>query len=364
MRNLLIIIIAFTTLFSCSKPTGYVIKGEIKGKENGEIKLMKYANGKWKAEDSASIVKGKFELKGKADLPELRIISIPPQTVVAQFFAENGTLSLTASMDSLSKTEVVGSKSNDDFTILKKELSNISKETQGLQQKYNQARQSGDEEAMKRAQIDYEAMMGNQKVYTKNFVREHPKSTVSPLIILMQSAQEMSAHEIDTLVAFLDPSIQGSIYIAELKKLAEKIRVTDLDAVAADFTQSTPEGTPLTLSSLRGKIVLLDFWASWCAPCRQENPALVATYTKFKDKGFDILGVSLDKEKGAWVKAITDDQLTWHQVSDLKYLQNEVAVKYGVRTIPFSLLLGKDGKIIAKNLRGADLEKKIAELLH
>lgn len=339
MRNLLIIVIAFATIFACSKPVGYVIKGQIKGKESGEIKLMKFLNGRWIAEDSTKIEKGKFVLKGKTDLPELRVISMGPQTIVAQFFVENGTLTLNADADSLSSTEVKGSKSNDEFSILKKELKNISKEVQGLQQKYNQARQSGNEDEMKKAQIDYEAMMGNQKVYTKNFVREHPKSTVSPLIVLMQFAQEMSAHEIDTLVAFLDPSIQSSIYVAELKKLSDKIRITDIGSQASDFTQMTPEGAPLSLSSLRGKIILLDFWASWCAPCRKENPNLVEVYNKFKDKGFDVLGVSLDRDKAAWIKAIADDKLTWHQVSDLKYMQNEAAVKYGVRSIPFTLLL-------------------------
>lgn len=364
MRNLLLLAVAFSILFSCSKPTGYVIKGEIKGKDNGLIQLMKYKDGKWITEDSASIIKGKFELKGKTDLPELRIISLPPQTVVAQFFVENGSLTVDANMDSLTNTEVKGSKSNDDFFILKKELTSINKEVQGLQQKYNLARQRGNEDEMKRAQIDYEAMMGNQKVYTKNFIREHPKSTVSPLIVLMQRVQEMSAHEIDTLVAFLDPSIQSSIYIAELKKIADKIRVTDIGALATDFTQNTPEGTPVSLSSLRGKIVLLDFWASWNAPSRQENPNLVALYAKFKDKGFDILGVSLDKEKEAWLKAIADDKLSWHQVSDLKYMQNEAALKYSVRTLPYTLLLDKEGKIIAKNLRIEQLDQKLTELLH
>jgi len=206
-------------------------------------------------------------------------------------------------------------------------------------------------------------MMGNQKVYAKNFIREHPKSAVSPLVALMQFAQEMTAHDIDTLVAFLDPSVRASVYVAELKKLADKMRITDVGGMAPDFTLNTPEGTPLSLSSLRGKIVLVDFWASWCVPCRKENPNVVMVYNQFKDKGFDILGVSLDREKGAWEKAIADDKLTWHHVSDLKYWQSEAAVKYGIQSIPSTLLLDKDGKIIAKNLRGEELAKKLAQLL-
>jgi len=363
MRNLLIIVMAFVGLFSCSKPEGFVIKGQIKGKESGAIKLMKYTDGKWVTEDSTKIEKGKFELKGKTSLPELRLISMGPQTIVAQFFAENGSLSLEASMDSLNSTEVKGSQANDEFMILRKELKNLSKETQSLQQKYNAAMQKGNEDEMKKAQIDYEAMMGNQKVYTKNFIREHPKSTVSPLIVLMQLAQEMTAHEIDSVVSSFDPSIKSSIYVAELQKVAEKMKITNVGGLATDFTLNTPEGTPLALSSLRGKYILIDFWASWCGPCRKENPNVVAAFNKYKDKGFDILGVSLDREKGAWVKAIADDHLTWHHVSDLKFWQNEAAVKYGVQSIPFSVLLDKEGKIIGKNLRGEELAKKLAELM-
>lgn len=363
MKNLLIIVIALAGLLSCAKPSGFVINGEIKGTASGEIKLMKYAEGKWITEDSAKIEKGKFTLKGATALPELRIVSMGPQTVVAQFFAENGKLTLSANADSLNSTEVTGSPANDEFSVLKKELKNIAKETQELQQKYSAAMQRGNEDEMKKAQIDYEAMMGNTKVYTRNFVREHPKSTVSPLIVLMQLAQEMSGQEIDATIAAFDPSIQSSIYVAELKKMADRLKITNIGSVASDFTLNTPEGTPLTLSSLRGKIVLVDFWASWCKPCRQENPNVVKAYNRFKDKGFDIIGVSLDRDKAAWVKAIADDQLTWHHVSDLKFWQNEAAVKYGVQSIPFALLLDKDGKIVAKNLRGEELEKKLAELL-
>ena len=363
MKNLLIVVLLLAGLLSCAKPESFVIKGQIQGKESGEISLLKYVDGRYITEDSTKIVQGKFELKGKTDLPELRMISIGPRQIVAQFFAENGNIFVKINMDSLNRAEIKGSKSNEDFSVLTREFLNNTKETQVMQQRFMDAQQSGNEEGVKQARIDYEAMMQNQKVYIKNYIREHPKSTTSPLVVLMQLIQDMSAHEIDSLITFFDPSIHSSIYITELKKIAAKLRITDIGEVAPDFKLNDPDGIPLSLSSLRGKIVLLDFWASWCQPCRRENPNVVLLYNQYKDKGFDILGVSLDREKGAWIKAIADDKLTWHHVSDLKYWQCEAALKYGVQGIPFTLLLDKDGRIISKNLRGEALRKKLEELL-
>ncbi len=363
IKKMLILGLIACSIYSCAKPDKFVVKGEIKGKESGQIQLMKFADGKWVVEDSTSLAKGKFELTGKADLPELRFVAMGQQEMVAQFFAENGTISLQAWSDSLDKTVVKGSKSNEEFKVFQLELNNLSKEAQGMQQRYMSAQQNGDQEGMKKAQIDYEAMVQNLNVYAKNFIREHKKSTVSPLIAMMQFGQTISAVEIDTLIAFLDPSVHASIYVGELKKIADKKRATDVGSMAPDFTLPTPEGGTFTLSTTRGKFVLIDFWAAWCQPCRQENPNVVALYGKYKDKGFDVVGVSLDREKEAWVKAIADDQLVWHQVSELKFWQSEIAQKYGVTSIPCTFLVDKEGKILAKNLRGEALAAKLEELL-
>ncbi|MCB0629205.1 MAG: TlpA family protein disulfide reductase [Lewinella sp.] len=147
-----------------------------------------------------------------------------------------------------------------------------------------------------------------------------------------------------------------------LKKELEDSRNLMIGGVAPDFTQQNPEGIDLSLSDLRGKVILLDFWASWCGPCRRENPNVVRVYEKYKDKGFDILSVSLDKTKDRWLQAIEQDNMVWHHVSDLKGWQNEVAQTYGVSSIPHTILLDADGKILARNLRGAQLEQKLAEL--
>jgi len=351
------------SIISCAKPDKFVVNGELKGKETGQIQLMKYADGKWMVEDSTNISKGKFQLKGKADLPEMRVVAMGPNQMIAQFFAENGTMTLEASTDSLGKGVVKGSKSNDEFSIYQQELFSLSKEAQGMQQRFQTAQSSGDQEGMKKAQIDYEAMSQNLAVYAKNFIRTHKNSTVAPMVALMQFGQTIKASEIDTLLAFLDPSVKASIYVGELKKIAAKMRGTEVGSMAPDFTLPTPDGGSFSLSSTRGKYVIIDFWAAWCQPCRRENPNVVALYAKYKDKGFDIIGVSLDREKEAWVKAIADDQLVWHQVSELKFWQSEIAQKYGVSAIPCTFLLDKGGKIIAKNLRGEDLARKLEELM-
>lgn len=149
---------------------------------------------------------------------------------------------------------------------------------------------------------------------------------------------------------------------SKLKKELEDARNLMVGGVAPDFTQESPDGQDISLSDLRGKVLLLDFWASWCGPCRRENPNVVRVYKKYKEKGFDILSVSLDKTRDRWLQAIEQDEMTWHHVSDLKGWQNEVAQAYGVHSIPQTILLDADGKILARNLRGAQLEQKLAEL--
>ncbi|MFA6951313.1 MAG: TlpA disulfide reductase family protein, partial [Lentimicrobiaceae bacterium] len=150
------------------------------------------------------------------------------------------------------------------------------------------------------------------------------------------------------------------------KQLEERIVVLERvepGKVAPDFTMNDPEGNPVTLSQLRGKVVLIDFWASWCGPCRKENPNVVAAYKKYHEKGFDIIGVSLDRDITSWKKAIADDNLTWTHVSDLQYWNSAVGKQYGIMSIPSNLLLDKNGVIIGKNLTGEDLTKKLEEVV-
>jgi peroxiredoxin len=161
----------------------------------------------------------------------------------------------------------------------------------------------------------------------------------------------------------LTPAVKKSYFGEKLGDLVSAAGKTAIGNVAPDFTQNDVAGNPITLSSLRGQYVMIDFWASWCGPCRQENPNIVQAYNAYKDKGFTILGVSLDQDKAAWEKAILDDKLTWLQVSDLKYWENAVARTYNIQSIPASILLDKEGKIIAKDLRGEALEAKLKELM-
>ena len=151
-------------------------------------------------------------------------------------------------------------------------------------------------------------------------------------------------------------------YMADLKKNIDDAKNFIIGAVAPDFEQNTPDDKPMKLSDLRGKVVLVDFWASWCGPCRRENPHVVKLYDKYKSKGFEVLGVSLDRKKNSWEKAIVKDKLTWSHVSDLKGWKNKVAKQYSVTSVPHTILLDKEGRILARNLRGADLDAKLKEL--
>jgi peroxiredoxin len=198
--------------------------------------------------------------------------------------------------------------------------------------------------------------------FMDNVINETPNSILAVNFIHDRFMGSSDHKAIDSVLAII-AGAPANAFTDRLKEGRDVLALTAVGQPAPDFTQAQADGTPFSLSSLKGKLVLVDFWASWCGPCRRENPNVVAVYNKYHDKGFDILGVSLDSDRDAWLKAIEDDGLTWNHVSDLAYWDNAVAKQYGVRSIPHTVLVGPDGVILAKNLRGEALEAKIAEIL-
>ena len=196
-----------------------------------------------------------------------------------------------------------------------------------------------------------------------DFIKSHPRNIASIWLLMNELRSRLDAAEFQELFSSLDKSVQSSSYGESVTAYIKSLKANGVNVAADDFSQTDTKGQAVKLSSFRGKYVLVDFWASWCGPCRQENPNVVKAYNKYKDKNFTILGVSLDDNRDRWLRAISQDGLAWTQVSDLRGWGNEVAVQYSIQSIPSNFLVSPEGKIIARNLRGEELEAKLQELL-
>lgn len=363
MRNSIIILaLAATAATSCGPGNQYTITGQITGIDTGKIYLQKREAGEWSRIDSGRILEGNFIFTGTIGMPEMWYLAIPGSNVFVPVFVEHAGISVNIPSDSIEGTIVTGSVSNDTYNEFLENMEPIDAEMSRIYKEYRAARDSGDEAAMAKADSLYQVVEGQQKTAILEFAKTHNTSVVAPYLII-RNAYMFELPEMEEAALAIDTGLNASSYLQELNRQISILQAVQIGKAAPDFKQNDTAGNPVTLSSLEGKFLLVDFWASWCGPCRAENPNVVEAWKKYNAKGFDVLGVSLDKDHEKWIAAIRADNLTWNHVSDLKYWNNEVSNLYGVRSIPSNVLLDRDGIIIARNLRGEDLQKKLEELL-
>jgi peroxiredoxin len=313
---------------ACSNAPSYRISGEINA-ESGIIYLQDFHNKMFFIIDSAVIRNGTFTFTGSVERPDLFGLTLDREESFSPYyiFLENSPVTVKINTENKQKAEISGSAAHDLFVS------------------YQKANKRG-------FRID-------------SFIAAHPASLVSAYILYRDYSYRLSKEEIDSYVRLLDPSLWDSQYVQTLNELSAILEKLAIGRPAIDFSAPDPEGREISLSDRLGKgYVLIDFWASWCGPCRRENPNIVKVYNEYKDKGFDVFSVSLDKDKAAWIKGIEDDHLTWTHVSDIAFWDSAPARLYGVRAIPANFLVDKEGVIVARNLSGEELEGKLAELLH
>jgi peroxiredoxin len=364
MKKVIYLFVIVAIMSSCSSKPHYTVKGKIAGSDSITFYLQKREAGKIVSIDSAVSRKGTFTMKGGViGYPQSIQLVAGNTKKRTSFYLENSEITVKGSLDSLFKADITGSKTQDEYKALVNSNKPLSDKYSRLANKYQVASQSGNAATIAMLEKQLDSIQIEMSNLEKNFVKTHPSSYVSPSILVSLSI-EMEADEIESMVNGLDTSIAALPPIKSLKERVAVMKSVAIGQKAPDFTLSDVNGNPVALSSKIGsKLLLIDFWASWCNPCRQENPNVVKVYNEFHKKGFDVFGVSLDQKKEPWVKAIADDKLSWTHVSDLQYWNNAAAKLYAVNSIPANFLLDETGKIIGKNLRGEALYNKVNEVL-
>lgn len=371
-RTTLITLLVVLPTLLWAQPKPFRIEGKL-GMQHKSIKAILYymdpADGMDKT-DSAQITNGQFVFTGRIDIPTkayLYVIDPNRYLSIMNLYLEPGPIRVT-SPDSLLNATVQGGPLNADFNQLQTMLKPLMREYSQLQRESQKAQNAldGKEPSAEfvrewdRKFTDWEV---RRKPVFKQFIQKMPNSIVSIDAIKSYSGTEPDLAVIKTLFNTLSATVRNSPAGKAYARTLQKLEQLAVGSKAPDFTQTDTLGKAISLHDFKGKYVLIDFWASWCGPCRAENPNVVKNFTQYKDRNFTVLSVSLDQAKEPWLKAIHKDGLTWTHVSDLKAFNNEVARRYSVHSIPQNVLISPDGIIVAKDLNGEDLGNKLAELL-
>jgi peroxiredoxin len=324
-----LLVVVAALLAGCQpNPKGLVINGQVDGADNQMAYLLRFDDKAWRFMDSVQVTNGTFSFnEPDAVLPELYGLTLSQTKNPLMLFLGKEPVTVKLDAANYRKSVVEGS---------------------ALQKEYDA----------------YMAENSEKGINIMDYIQAHPASLVGTYMLYRNNAYRMTPDELRAAVAVLDPSMHQTQYVKVIEKLITTMESVAVGKKAPDFTLNDAEGNPVRLYDHIGKgYLLLDFWASWCEPCREENPNLVKTYKTFHPRGFDILAVSLDRDKADWLAAIEKDGLTWTHVSDLLLWESAPAALYGVRAIPANVLIDKDGTIIAKNIMGDELNAKLTELL-
>ena len=367
MKRLVWIVIAVCMLHACSPRKGYVIHGQLADADGLKVILAKVTadSDEPVSMNSSVIKKGKFQMKGIVEYPEYCILYAGDNGPLP-LFVENTVIDIVLNLNNMQDSKVTGSKETDLLVEYFDKMSEFEDSLKKVNDDYIAFKLSGETDIEK--EMGYMARrdtIQQQSIgFVKQFAEEHFNSIITALIVGNYSYY-LLPEELELFANGFDDMNSKSPWVQNIKEKAAVVKRLAIGQPFVDVKLPDPDGNEIALSDYAGKgnYVLIDFWASWCTPCRVANPHVVKIYNQYKDKGFGIVGISLDKDKAEWTKAIATDELAWPQMSDLMYWQSEGAKLYSVYSIPHTVLLDRDGTILAKGLQPDELEEKLAELM-
>lgn len=359
--KILILSLVCSGLFAVAqqKKINYTISGNIADFKKPYI-YFGILNGK---RDSIAVKDGKFNYNGSLDEPAFGYL-LDYKYGVQWFFFENGTIEISGNANAFADVNINGGKIQAEWNRLEKNRKELRAEGRALSNKARTANMARD--FTTQAVLDDQKAKVDVKINAigEAFIAKNPKSYVSLAEVWKRKGDETDYHRYKLLYEKLDPSLKNTAIAKDIEAGLAFLKRSLIGEKMDDFTQNDPSGKPVSLSSFRGKYVLVDFWAAWCGPCRAENPNILKVYQQFSNQGFTVLGVSSDRKAEDWKKAIEEDKIPWTQVSDLGRSGNAVARYFGVRYLPSNFLLDPNGIIIARDLMGADLENKLKEIFN
>lgn len=372
MKISLIVLIALLPLISIGQFKEFGIQGKITAPVKTGKVFLSYKTAERKfVRDSLTVTQGTFAFKGKLSEPTLAQLTFRPagskKKKVYEFieFYVYDTIATVTVNSTFNAATILGGQIQRDYIAYEEALKDPNVQIDKLNHLFNASPYKKEKSFMDSMKMEYEKVNVQRKAVQEDYFYKNPNSYFNVMALREIAGSYFDPAKIEPMYHTLNANWKNTVYARELREKIALVKKTALGTYAPDFELPDVNGKPVKLADYRGKYVLIDFWASWCGPCREENPYVKAAYEQFKNKGLEIVGISLDQpgQKKAWLKAIQDDGLPWVQLSDLLGWRSPVAVSYGIKAIPQNFLIDPQGKIVAANLRGDVLIQKLKEVL-